>query len=369
MDVPTRSPEQQAHVTELAVALHGQGHEVTLFRRRTDASSPGRVRTSDGYEVVFAPAGPPAPLDEAETEPHLGALAEFLADEWRLSRPDVVHSHGWMAGLAAVLGAHGTEIPVVHSVHGGETREPLRSAGKLLARRVARFVTTSAAEVPELTRTGVHRARIGIVPGSVDLDLFHPDGAVARRKAPHRIVSVANAESSRGVAELVSVLPALEDTELVVIGAGREASELTAFARRTGVAKRVALAGQVARSVRPALLRSADVVVCTPESAPFGRTALEAMACGVPLVATEVGVLADAVVRNVTGVHVPAGNTHALARTLTRLLGDPALRDQFGIAARDRAQARYSRDRLARELVTVYSRVVEVPAEAAQIVS
>ncbi|MGI5499164.1 glycosyltransferase [Lentzea sp. CA-135723] len=371
VDLPTRSPEQRAHVAELAVALSRQGHEPTVFRYRTDPTAPGRVTARDGYEVVFVPADPPEPLDDG-TGPHLGEIAEFLAEQWRTGLPDVVHSHGRLAGLAAVTAADRTRTPVVHSGHGGESAEPLRlrSDGRLLARQVTRFVTTSAAEVPELTRTGVHRARISIVPGSVDLDLFHPDGAVARRRQARRIVTVANAESSRGVAELVSVLPLLDDTEVVIVGAGAEAHELRSFARHAGVAQRVVLAGQVPRAARPALLRSADVVVCLPETAPFGRIALEAMACGTPVVATEVGVLADAVVRDVSGLHVPAGSPRALVRTLTRLLDEVSSREQLGIAARDRASARYSRDRLARELTSVYARVVDAPVAAVpQVVS
>ncbi|WP_285635070.1 glycosyltransferase [Lentzea sp. NBRC 102530] len=362
VDLPTRSSEQRAHVTELAVALSRHSHEPTVFRHKSDPAAPERVIAREGYEVVFVPTGTPQPRDD-DAERHLGEIAEFLAGRWRSSPPDVVHSHGKLAGLAAVTSVDRTRTPVVHSGHGDDSPEPLRSgdAARLLAREVARFVTTSAAEVPELTRTGVHRARISIVPGGVDLDLFHPDGAVARKRHARRIVTVANAESSRGVAELVSVLPLLDDTEVVVVGAGAEARELRSFARHAGVAQRVVLAGRVPRSARPALLRSADVVVCLPETAPFGRIALEAMACGTPVVATEVGVLADAVVRGVSGLHVPAGNPRALTRTLTRLLDEVSAREQLGIAARDRATARYSRDRLARELTSVYARVADVP--------
>ena len=109
----------------------------------------------------------------------------------------------------------------------------------------------------------------------------------------------------------------------------------------------------------PALLRSADVVACVPWYEPFGIVPLEAMACGVPVVATRVGGLMDTVVEHVTGELVPPRAPAPLAATLRTLLADPVRRDFLGGAGRDRAAARYPWQRIAAECVREYRRCAD----------
>src|SRR5699024_813024 len=111
-----------------------------------------------------------------------------------------------------------------------------------------------------------------------------------------------------------------------------EARRLRALAAERGVADRLVLHGRVDREALPALLRSADAVVCAPWYEPFGIVPLEAMACGVPVVATAVGGQTDSVVDGVTGALVPPRDPDALAATLRGLLGDPARRARLGAA-------------------------------------
>jgi glycosyltransferase involved in cell wall biosynthesis len=106
----------------------------------------------------------------------------------------------------------------------------------------------------------------------------------------------------------------------------------------------------------PALLRSADAVVCTPWYEPFGIVPLEAMACGVPVVASAVGGLIDTVVDGLTGKLVPPRKPRALAGILHHLLSRRTLLEQFGAAGRDRASSRYSWERVAAETVRAYER-------------
>jgi D-inositol-3-phosphate glycosyltransferase len=113
----------------------------------------------------------------------------------------------------------------------------------------------------------------------------------------------------------------------------------------------------VNRDDLPALLRSADAVVCTPWYEPFGLVPLEAMATGVPVVVAAVGGLTDTVVDGVTGVHVPSRSHDYLVSALRRLLADQGMRDAYGHAGRARARARYSWDRIAAEMSKVYERV------------
>ncbi|HEX7307214.1 glycosyltransferase, partial [Lentzea sp.] len=154
--------------------------------------------------------------------------------------------------------------------------------------------------------------------------------------------------------------------ELVIAGCGtqggalgdQETRRLLALARSAGVGDRVVLAGHVPYSRLPALLRSADVVACTPREQSSGGVALEAMACGTPVLATAVGGLVDVVVDGLSGVLVPPGKPDATAKSLRALLADGTYRELLSVAGRDRALARYSWHRVASDLVRVYATAV-----------
>jgi glycosyltransferase involved in cell wall biosynthesis len=181
----------------------------------------------------------------------------------------------------------------------------------------------------------------------------------------------------KGVGNVVSALAEVPGAEVVIAGGpdkaelprNEEARRLMGLAEQAGVADRVRLLGRVDRADLPALLRSADAVVCVPWYEPFGIVALEAMACGVPVVASAVGGLVDTVVDGVTGVHVPPRSPHDLAEALRCLLGDPVLRRRLGAAGARRARRRYGWNRVARSTLGVYAEllqpeVADVGAEA-----
>ena len=143
-----------------------------------------------------------------------------------------------------------------------------------------------------------------------------------------------------------------------------EAQRLSELARRAGVADRVYLRGRVARDGVPALLRSADVVVCTPWYEPFGIVPLEAMACGVPVVVSSVGGLVDTVVDGLTGFHVPARDPRAAgARAAGARRGSRSGVRCSAARARKRVRARYSWSRIAAETLDVYRAVARRPRE------
>jgi glycosyltransferase involved in cell wall biosynthesis len=131
------------------------------------------------------------------------------------------------------------------------------------------------------------------------------------------------------------------------------------LARATGVADRVDFRGRVERGDVPALLRSADVVVCVPWYEPFGIVPLEAMACGRPVVASAVGGLVDTVVDEVTGLHVPPRDPARVAGAVRTLLDRPDLRASFGAAGAARATARYDWRRVAAGTLAVYGSLVD----------
>jgi D-inositol-3-phosphate glycosyltransferase len=367
---------QNLHVAELSAALCRLGHDVTVYTRRDAERQPRSVRAPAGYRVVHLPAGPPRHVPKDELLPHMNEFARALARAVRRRRPDVLHAHFWMSGMVSSLVGRALDIPVVQTFralgvvkrrHQGraDTSPPSRIAiERAIGRSANRIVATCTDEVFELARMGVPRDKISVVPCGVDVDQFTPDGPHARTGAPRRVVSVGRLVPRKGFSDLIATMPMLADTELVIVGgpaSGRltedpEARRLCGQAARLGVADRVHLTGRLPRQDMPALLRSADVVACVPWYEPFGIVPLEAMACGVPVVASAVGGLNDTVVDGITGVHVPPRRPRVLAGTLRQLLANPGRRAALGAAGCDRARSRYTWDRVAQDTMRSYLR-------------
>jgi D-inositol-3-phosphate glycosyltransferase len=373
MRVAMVSDRASSHVTELSQALARNGYDVTVYMRRDGRRRPEPC--GDGPRVVAVPAGPARPVTDAELVPHLGEFTDAVRDLCAADRPDVLHAHHWPAGLAAASAGRFVGVPVVQTFHtlseierrgrGADHVElPGRTdAEKLLGAEADRIAAACTDELTELVRMGVPRGRISVVPGGVDLDRFVPEGERAPRgKYPHRLVTAGDLVPRMGFATTIAALRALPDTELVIAGGpdkrrlstDEHARFLRSFAGAMGVADRVRLAGHVPDGGLAALLRSADAVVCTPWYEPYGTVALAAMACGLPVVATAVGGLADVVVDGITGRLVPPRKPRELAGALRQLVGRQTQREQFGAAGRDRAAMRYSWKRVAGETGRVY---------------
>jgi glycosyltransferase involved in cell wall biosynthesis len=332
----------------------------------------------EGVDVVHLPCGPPVPLPKDELLPHVAELTRALEQELCGAPVDMVHAHFWMSGVATVVAARRVGVPSAVTFHALGSVKRRQQGTKdtspserlrlemSVARNVDRVLATSNEEVFELLRMGARRERIELVPCGVDLEAFVPDGAVAPRPADrrHRLVVVSRLVERKGIGNVIAALPAVPDTELVVAGGPApdalrrddEANRLLALAEQCGVRDRVDLRGRVDRDDVPALLRSADIVVCAPWYEPFGLVALEAMACGVPVVSTAVGGLVDTVIDGVTGVHVPPRDVDALADALRALLADPERRRALGIAGARRAHQRYGWHSIAAETSRAYVR-------------
>ncbi len=371
---------QNVHVGSLAAALAAHGHTVTVYTRLTSAESPRTVALGPGVTVRRLKAGPLTPLPKDELLPHMGEFGGRLARAWRQWPPDVVHAHFWMSGLAALRGAAGLRIPVAETFHalgvvkarhlGGADPSP---AGRIdIERRVGfscdRVIATCSDEAGELTGLGIPRGQITIVPCGVDTTMFTPDGPAASRNGRPRLLTLGRLVERKGVATAIAALGMLPGAELVVAGgpdrgdldSSGEYHLLRETARDHGVSDRVIFTGGVARPDVPALIRSADVVVCAPWYEPFGIVPLEAMACGVPVVASAVGGITDTVVHRETGWLVPAREPEALARAAGILLADPPMRAALGAAGTERVRRRYSWPQVASQTDAVYRRLADM---------
>lgn len=364
---------RDARLCELSAALARLGHDVTVLVRRDDPAPPDLLEGADGTRILCVTAGPPEPMTEGQAAQYMGAFARSLDSRWATDRPDVIHANCAASGLATQLVARRLNLPVVqtfgtrdaYGVHESDMRDRLRLEA-VVARNATKVVATCSDDLFHIMRMGVSRSRVAVVPCGVNVDRFSPEGPIAPRSERHRIVAIGRCCRGAGFDVVVRALPQMPDVELVLAGMGspeRESEEelgrLRDMARRAGVADRLLVRESVAPPELPALIRSADVVVCTPVYDSLGAMALAAMACGVPVVATAVGAMVDSVVHDVTGWLVPPNSPVDVGRAVNHLIRDEFLRKSFGAAGRDRARVRSSWDRIAFDTARIYDSLVQ----------
>ena len=380
---------QSVFVAELAAELGRQGHYVTVYTRRDAPVPSGRVRFAPGVSVEHVPAGPPERIAKDDLLPWMHDFGRYLEQRWAADPPDVAHAHFWMSGLAAIQAAQPAgprRVPLVQTYHALGTVERRHQGGRdtspasrvRLERAIGRaadtVIATCADETAELTAMGVPRDHVRVVPCGVDLGLFSPGGGPAGPPAGrHRLVVPSRLVERKGVDTAIRALAHLPDAELAVaggpprggLGGDPEVRRLRAVARDAGVAGRVEFLGRLGRDEVPALLRSASLVLALPWYEPFGMVPLEAMACGVPVVASAVGGHLDTVVDGLTGTLVPPRDPDAAAGAVRALLDDPAKRAAMGTAGGDRARGRYSWARVAADTAEVYRHAAALSEVAA----
>jgi glycosyltransferase involved in cell wall biosynthesis len=369
---------QNIHVAALASAMSRTGAEVRVYTRRDDASLPQTVPFCDGVLVDHIDAGPPEFLEKDRLAPYMPGFAAELQQRWTEWSPEVVHAHFWMSGLAGLDAARKHRVPIVQTFHalGGEKRRHQGAKDtspdhriadeKRLARNVDHIVATATAEAFELVRMGARGERITVIPCGVDRSLFSAKGpAEARDGRRARLVCIGRLVERKGIDDVIRALALVPNAELIVAGGpaaaqldrDAEYQRLRALAASLGIADRVIFRGRIPHAAVPALLRSADAAVCYPWYEPFGIVPLEAMSCGVPVVASAVGGLVDSVIDGVTGALVPPHDPNQLAATLTSLLLSRARLGRLGSAGVKHA-ARYEWRRIATETLDVYAKLV-----------
>ncbi len=371
---------QNVHVAELSQALARLGHEVVVYTRRTDEESPDDVTMGPGVRVRHVRAGPAEEIGKDDLPQHMPEFARQLRADWARDVPDIVHAHFWMSGMASLNAAQDAGVPVVQTFHAlGVTKRRHQGVAdtspteriaieRSVALRSDLIIATSTEEQRELRSWGVRPDRVQVVPCGVDLDRFTPEGPRAPRGDRPRVVSLGRLVERKGVETVIRALTAVPEAELLVAGGPEahllrtdpEAVRLHRIAREVGVADRVCFLGRVAREDVPALLRSADVSVNVPWYEPFGMSTVEAMACGVPVAASDVGGHRDTVVHEVTGLLVPPRAPETLGARLRTLLGDVVAAESYGIAGADRAAACFSWEFVAHRTEECYTEALRL---------
>jgi sugar transferase (PEP-CTERM/EpsH1 system associated) len=310
-----------------------------------------RGRLSDDIEAL----GCPVIALEAPSGLRPSLIPRLVA-LFRRWRPGVVHTHDQRALFYAGPAAWLARVPlIVHTRHGRDVHATSRQTMMIrcLSKLVHRFVCVSE-EVAELSREqGMGGARLCTIKNGIDLSRFRsvgPDPA-----GP--VVTVARLSPEKDVANLVTAvaLAAKQGPELrvVVAGGGPCLAELQQLAAELGVADRMTFLGEVGDV--PALLAGARMFVLPSRSEGIPLTALEAMACGLPVVATRVGGLPEVVDDRVTGLLVPPGDPAALANALVAIWEDPEGGERMGRAGRRRAEERFDVRRMVAEYEALYA--------------
>jgi D-inositol-3-phosphate glycosyltransferase len=368
-----------------AEALAALGHQVELVTRRSNPADPDAVELLPGVTLHHVDAGPPTPLAKSAIDDH---IEEFSAGLARCGPADVVHSHHWMSGVAALPVAEAWGVPHVQSFHSvaalpgsplsaGEPPEsPRRVPGEAaVARGSQAVVAISAAEAQTvIDRCGADAERVSIVSPGVDQSLFHPlEPGEERWHLPRAaewprgyVLVAARLEPLKGPDLAVQALANLDAEirpHLVVAGDASRAfatyeQELHAMVADAGLSDQVTFLGAQPRPELARLLRGARVVLVPSHSETFGLVALEAAASGTPVIAASAGGLREAVAHGVTGQLMDSRRPEDWALALTRLLMVPGLLDRMGKVSRVHAR-RFEWSGAAQRLVAIYRQLLD----------
>ncbi len=386
------------YVRDLTRELGRLGIHVDVFTRSQDEHVP-HVLHDLGYgnRVVHVPAGPETPVEKVNLASYVPEFVEgvkaFAAEKG--IHYDVIHSHYWMSGLAAIsLSEAWGGVPIIHMFHTlgemknriaqspAEREKPERiAAEKRILSRADRVVAATLAEQTQLRFLyKANGANLEIIPPGVDTSHFYQIPSDEAKQylglRPHdrMVLFVGRIEPLKGVDTLIRAMACLKfknrvgRVHLAIIGGEPDVSpqQMTAEMARLQqlsdelcMGEMVLFLGKRGQDTLPYYYSAAEVLVMPSHYESFGMVALEAMACGTPVIASDVGGLGFLVQDGETGFTIPDGDSDLLCEKLSLLLTDANLRHQMGSRAAEVAQS-YRWDKIARQIISVYEEVVKV---------
>ena len=385
------------YVRELSRELGRRGVAVDVYTRSQDPTAPRLLEPWQGVRVIHLPAGPEAPYDRRQVFGHLpefvAGVRAFAAADGR--RYDLIHSHYWLSGWAALELRQTWRAPIVQMFHTlghlknavasdaalREARERTRVETDILC-QVDRTVAATPVDKAQMVEYyGADPERIVVLPLGVDVDLFRPIPKERARRyvgltnpCERLLLFVGRLDPVKGLNVLFEALCQLLRQLmpngscpicLAVIGGDAESAEalrgeadcLDEVKARYGLKEMVAFLGSRSQDTLPYYYSAADIVVMPSLYESFGLVALEAMACGTPVVASRVGGLPYVVRDGEAGLLVPENDPASLAEGLRRLLTDEPLRARLGEQAHGIAQG-YSWRQVADETLRLYGEVL-----------
>jgi D-inositol-3-phosphate glycosyltransferase len=390
------------YVRELSLALSRQGHTVDIYTRSQDTCAPRVSHELDtGARVFHITAGPEEPIAKEDIYANLPVFVEQV--EWitaRLQRRyDVIHSHYWLSGLAArELSTAWSQVPIVQMFHTlghmknriaqapHEIAPPLRidSEAEIMG-FTDRIVAGSPLDKAQMVWLyGADANKIEVIPPGVDRSRFRPIDPLEAKAflgvpAEKRLILfVGRIEPLKGVDTLLRAMRTVAEEcggcdglTVAIVGGdvdvppeqmSAEMARLHKLRADLGIEDLVTFLGKRGQETLPYYYSAAEVVVMPSHYESFGMVALEAMACGTPVIASRVGGLRFSVVHGYTGLHVPVGNADALAAALLKVLKNDALRWELAGNSRRMAQ-QFGWPTIARQVVDLYGQVLATGAQ------
>jgi D-inositol-3-phosphate glycosyltransferase len=380
------------YVAESAARMAAQGVEVDIFTRRDHLDLPAVVELSPGVNVHHLDAGHDLHWTKEQVPAHFNELtAEFKKALSTDQSYDLIHSHYWLSGKVAMPVAKELKLPLVHTMHTmarvknlnlaeGERPEPMirvQGETQIVAAASALTANTDAEAASLVSLYDACPDTVHLVTPGVDLYNFTPGaGRAAARKVigieadTHVITFVGRIQPHKGteiliraIAEMVSHSPHLRlKLRVFIIGGasginGSEVERLKELVNWLNIDDVISFLPPVPRTELPNWYRAADLVCIPSYSESFGLVALEAQACGTPVVATAVGGLRTAVADGISGVLVDGHDPRAWSSILARLLQEPQRRVLLSMGAIEHA-SHFGWDATARGTLDIYDQVI-----------
>jgi len=385
------------YVHQLTRTLGKLGIRVDVFTRSQDEHVP-HVLHDLGYHnrVVHIPAGPEVPLPKAELERYIPKFVQGIKSfaETKNIHYDLIHSHYWMSGIAAIDLANEWKIPFLHMFHtlglmkNRIARSPQEIEGEYriqgekkvisIANRIIAATLAEKSQLEFLYETP--SSKIAVIPPGVDTRHFYPipkDEAkevVGIPEKTHTILFVGRIEPLKGIDNLIQAISIIQKRgelqccphDLVIIGGepnakpeemNAEMARLQDMVETLQIENFVIFLGKQDQQMLPYYYSAAEVVVMPSHYESFGMVALEAMACGTPVVASQVGGLAFLVRDGETGFVVPGNDVQALANRLVELIKNQELRNKLGNQSTKYAQL-YSWENISEKIAEVYKQLL-----------
>jgi D-inositol-3-phosphate glycosyltransferase len=385
------------YVRDLTTQLGKMGVHVDVFTRSQDEHVP-HVLHDLGYgnRVVHVPAGPEVPLPKQELTSFLPDFVQGIQNFAKNKgfQYNLIHSHYWMSGLAAIDLSHEWGTPIIHMFHTlglmkkrvarvpGEGEEDFRLQGEQDVLKFAdRIVAATPAELAQLQWLyKADTSKVVVIPPGVDKSHFYPippDEAkefIGVSPDDRMLLFVGRIEPLKGVDTLIQAIALMrrngvfQNHQLILSVIGGEPSvsqqslndemaRLQSMRNQFGVSDLVTFLGKRGQDTLPYYYSAAEAVVMPSFYESFGMVALEAMACGTPVVASETGGLAFLVQDAETGFTVPVDDPQALADRLTLLVEEPELRRRMGAQAAKFAEE-YVWEKIAKRISALYEEVL-----------
>ncbi|MBC7880319.1 MAG: glycosyltransferase family 1 protein [Anaerolineae bacterium] len=349
---------QNVYVRQVGEALAELGYRVDMFTRQIDPEQPVLVQHTPRCRTIRLKAGPLHAIPRDELFAWMGEFVDSFRQFQRQEgqRYSLIHSHYWMSGWAAMQLKADQKAQLVHTYHslgaikyGSVDTIPQIARTRLAVERqileqVHCVVATSPQEQDQLRALVSRRGTIEVIPCGTDLRNFR---VIPKQEARRQlglplsepiILYVGRFDPRKGIETLVRACSTLQNhARLMIVGGsdpekadGLERKRIEAIVEEIGLREQTQFVGQVGHDRLPLYYAAADVCVVPSHYEPFGLVAIEAMACGTPVIASAVGGLVSTVVPEITGLLAPPRDVPAFRAAIDRVLGNRQWAQQMG---------------------------------------